>query len=1157
VATNLAQTLKGCRSWVDLQRRWRPLTKKQKGNLFEELTKHYLLLEPEYASKLKSVWLLGEVPSRLAKRLKLPSNDQGIDLVAETKEGEYWAIQSKYREESDQSITWREISTFTGLAFGVCRGFSYGLIASTTERITNVLKHQDRIGFAALDVWQGLDEEFFKRLQNHLYHKREVLKPRLPRPHQNQAIADAVTYFVKKKHKRGKLIMPCGTGKSLTSYFIAQKLNARKIVIAVPSLSLIKQTLKAWMYESMARKQNVEWICVCSDESAGKVEQDDAVVLKQDLGVPCLTNSKEIAEWLKRKHNSLSIVFTTYQSGEALAKAARKAGFTFDLGIMDEAHKTAGAKDRLFSHLILDKNIKIDRRLFMTATERRYRGESDEILSMEDPDDYGETIHKLSFKKALEYKPAILSDYKVVTIHISKEEIVGLVRNRAFVRPKMKGWGKEMEAENLAALIALRKAMSKYPIRHAVSFHGSIKRAQDFQESNDAYSKSFPSSGRLQTFHVSGKTPTGTRAKEIDEFSKAPRGLITNARCLTEGVDVPNIDAVLFADPRRSLVDIVQAVGRALRPSPNKKFGYVIVPVVHKKNAKPNDIFDSDSFKEVLTTLRALGSQDDRLIEYFRAISQGKPSKNKRPLEDILTEKLAKKIDLREFAKSVELRCWDRLAKLSWRPFKDARAFVRSLKLRNTHEWRMYGKGKLRGYPTKPSDIPAGPQRVYRGAGWVNLGDWLGTGRLSNIGRKWRPFKEARSFVRRLGLKSSKYWNLYCVGKDSKKRIKPADIPGIPSRVYKLSGWSSMGDWLGTGVIASGTIKYRPYERARSFVRSLGLKSVAEWTLYIHGRYGQKQKLPKDIPMSPSVRYKDKGWKGFGDWLGTGTIAPFLRKYRSLRSSKKWANSLGLKTVSEWKEYKKKNHLPEDIPASPSLVYKNDGWKGFGDWLGSANISPFGRTFLTYKKARAITRKLRLRTQSEWVLFSKGTHPRLGKRPFNIPSNPNLNYKGKGWRGWDDFLNMKSYRKEYFLKKHLSYKAARAIARKLGCTKSADWGAALKKIKKQTSQSLVMPSRPKTYYAKKGWINWEDFLGYNKNKEYYKAIISKRYRPFKEARAFARKRKYKSISEWRNLCVRKSKYDKKPRDIPSCPNFVYSGKGWVGWPNFLGTDQKR
>ena len=137
----------------------------------------------------------------------------------------------------------------------MCREFSYGLIASTTERITNVLQHQDRIGFAALDVWQGLDEEFFKRLQNHLYHKREVLKPRLPRPHQNKAIEDAITYFIKKKHKRGKLIMPCGTGKSLTSYFIAQKLKARKIVIAVPSLSLIKQTLKTWREERAGEVQ--------------------------------------------------------------------------------------------------------------------------------------------------------------------------------------------------------------------------------------------------------------------------------------------------------------------------------------------------------------------------------------------------------------------------------------------------------------------------------------------------------------------------------------------------------------------------------------------------------------------------------------------------------------------------------------------------------------------------------------------------------------------------------------------------------------------------------------------------------------------------------------------------------------------------------------
>ena len=558
---------------------------------------------------------------------RVPSTDQGIDIIAETHDGEFWAIQCKYRQETDHSLTWRDISTFTGLAFGVCSGFTFGVICSTTERITHVLKDQERIGFCALDVWQALDADFLKRLP----------RPSLPQAGRAQTAEtpaasktrgkDAHAHFVTGKAKRGKLIMPCGSGKSLTSYWIAEKLESRRIVIAVPSLALIRQTLKVWLRETMANKQAVEWICVCSDESAGRVERDDSAVLRQDLGVPCLTDPKEIAAWLKRKHRGLTVVFTTYQSGEALAKAARAAKFSFDLGIMDEAHKTVGDGEKLFSHLLHDRNLPIRRRLFMTATERRYKGQSDTVLSMDDPATYGETFHLLSFKRAMEYDPPILSDYKIISIAVSREEVAELIRKNTFVRPDKGPWNKEIEADMLASLIALRKAMKKYPIQHAVSFHGSIQRAELFKTHNDAFSKSFRKYGKLETFHVSGKTPTGTRARIIGEFARAERALITNARCLTEGVDVPGIDCVLFADPRRSAVDIVQAVGRALRPAPNKKFGYVIVPILHDADATADDIFKSPAFKEILTTLRALAANDDRIIEYFRGVSQGRQRK--------------------------------------------------------------------------------------------------------------------------------------------------------------------------------------------------------------------------------------------------------------------------------------------------------------------------------------------------------------------------------------------------------------------------------------------------------------------------------------------------------------------------------------------------
>lgn len=906
-----------CASWEDFVRQLKKRSDKEKGDLFEHLVRAYLQLDPEYATKLRKVWLLEDVPSALRKKLHLPASDQGIDLIAETNTGEYWAIQCKYREDTVRPLPWREISTFTGLAFGVCKHISFGLVCSTTERITRVLTHQDRIGFCALDAWQELDKEFFDRLRKLLGHKPTKIAPFKPRPHQKKAIAEARKQFVGKKQKRGKLISPCGSGKSLTAYWIARDLKAKRIVVAVPSLALIRQTLKVWLRESLAHGDMVEWICVCSDESAGRVEQDDVAVLRQDLGVPCLTDPKEIASWLKQRKPGLTVVFTTYQSGGALGKAARKAKFAFDLGIMDEAHKTVGDGDKLFSHLLHDKNLTIRRRIFMTATERRYRGKGDKILSMDNADIYGDTFHLLSFKRALESKPAILSDYRIVTILVSREEVADLIRKNVFVKPDKGRWNKEIEAEMLASLIALRKAMRKYPIKHAVSFHSSIQRAEIFKDHNEAYNQAFKKHGTIETFHVSGKTPTGKRARIVNEFAATDRGLITNARCLTEGVDVPDIDCVMFADPRRSAVDIVQAVGRALRPAKGKKMGYVIVPILHDAKARPDDIFDSEEFQEILTTLRALAANDDRIIEYFRAASQGKRRKGS-PVILNIDEKLAKRINLEQFAKTIELRCWSRLAKLSWRPFEDARQFVRSLKLRNQRDWFNYRHGLLHGIQPLPFDIPRCPESAYADRGWCGLGDWLGTGVVAHQLREYRRFGEARAFVRSLDLRTAEEWHSFCKGQLKRKASLPGDIPKSPHIVYMESGWAGMGDWLGTGRRYGLLRPYRPFKDARRFVRALKLASQTQWSDFCkHGKGTIRR--PPDIPSNPDKAYKDSGWSGYGDWLGSGSIAPRLKRYRTFSKAREFARSLGIRSRSEWTDYTqgRTNHqpkLPKDIP---------------------------------------------------------------------------------------------------------------------------------------------------------------------------------------------------------------------------------------------------
>jgi len=400
-------------------------------------------------------------------------------------------------------------------------------------------------------------------------------------------------------------------------------------------------------------------------------------------------------------------------------------------------------------------------------------------------------------------------------------------------------------------------------------------------------------------------------------------------------VDVPNIDCVLFADPKRSTIDIVQAVGRALRPFEGKKFGYVLVPRLLDRKITNGKTYEQQAYENVLMVLRAMASNDERIIEYFRAVSQGrKPTVGK----DLFTVDIPEglKIDAASFVRSVELKLWSRLAKLSWRPFDEAREFVHKLDLKGQTEWEMYRKGDLLEKGTLPEDIPTNPNRTYENQGWKGFGDWLGTGTIAHQLREFRPFKEARAFVRNLGLRGQDDWKKYCRRDLLEKGQLPPDIPTAPHMVYKDQDWANWGDWLGTGTVANQLRDYRPFKEARKFVRSLGLRGHAEWRKYC------KDLRPDDIPVTPELIYEND-WRDWGDWLGTGTVAPQLRKFRPFRSARKFARSLGLKGNSEWRRYcredllKKKGRRPPDIPTNPNVRYRGKGWKGYRDWLSTEN----------------------------------------------------------------------------------------------------------------------------------------------------------------------------------------------------------------------------
>jgi Phage-integrase repeat unit len=319
-----------------------------------------------------------------------------------------------------------------------------------------------------------------------------------------------------------------------------------------------------------------------------------------------------------------------------------------------------------------------------------------------------------------------------------------------------------------------------------------------------------------------------------------------------------------------------------------------------------------------------------------------------------------------------------------FRSFEEARDFARSLKLKSGTEWRHYTKSGR-----KPTDIPTNPNETYAEVGWAGMGDWLGTGTIAHGLREFRSFEEARDFARSLKLKSGTEWRHY-----TKSGRKPTDIPVDPKQTYAEVGWAGMGDWLGTGAIASFLRKYRSFKEARDFARSLKLKSVAEWLQYC--KSGNK---PADIPDQPRPKYSGAGWAGMGDWLGTDTIAPHLREYRSFEKGRDFARSLKLKSGIEWLQYCRSGKKPADIPSAPAHVYAHNGWVGMGDWLGTGNVAVFLREYRSFEVARDFARKLGLKSGAEWKRYCKS-----GKRHVEIPSNPWRSYADAGWAGMDDWL---------------------------------------------------------------------------------------------------------------------------------------------------------
>lgn len=631
------------------------------GSRFEGLIHNLLLSHPLYKEEVARVWRWADFPAR--GQLTPTGTDAGIDLVAQTHFGDYWAIQCKCYDPGT-TVSKPDVDSFLALS------------SKTFTWDTRPVRFTQRLIFASTDRWNATAEE---TLRNQTPPVTKVAYAQLAalevdweallkgredfcvkhdaRPHQLKAMAAAHTHFA--AHDRGLLVMACGTGKTLTALrLMEQELPQGGLVLfLVPSIALLNQTLVSWSEEA---RLPLTPVCVCSDATASKKKGRDADTAPEslvDLAAPACTDPRVVAVHVqtarRNKPNALTVVFSTYQSIGVVEQVQRELGrdaFPFDFIVCDEAHRTTGvtgllnpdgtpAKDSAFTLVHANDHVLARRRLYMTATPRLYgegakkkaQENSVELCSMDDEALYGAEFHRLGFGEAVD--EGLLTDYKVLVLTIPEASF-----DPAMVQ-EILGSETALEPQDAIKMIGCVNALSKQltnpdlippndraPARRAVAFCQKIASSKEtaatFTKTGEVLQRVLPEERRAglvvpKVQHVDGTMGASVRNERLAWLKAPTEGtecrILSNVRCLSEGVDVPSLDAVLFLSDRNSEIDVVQSVGRVMRRAPGKLFGYIIVPVVIPEGIEPEEAMrDNKRYAVVWSVLNALRAHDDR-----------------------------------------------------------------------------------------------------------------------------------------------------------------------------------------------------------------------------------------------------------------------------------------------------------------------------------------------------------------------------------------------------------------------------------------------------------------------------------------------------------------------------------------------------------------
>lgn len=694
-------------SWNELERAIEDLpTAKEKGDAFEQLAYAYFT-HFKNLYQIEKLFMGMEIPDVYRAKYKLEKRDSGVDGLFICEDGSSVACQVKFRSHQG-SPSYEDLTSFWAESEHASRrcifANCYALPKQSEKKKDQFTILRDRL--------TQLDDEFFVWLKEFATSGDDIEKKKKePREYQEKMINEVMDGFA--ISDRGKMLAACGTGKTLVSLWIKERMNSKFTLFVAPNLALIKQTLEAWMPNASLP---FNYLCVCSDNTVAEGRIVDE--FESDfsyIDVPVTTEASDVSNFIGSNLEKDKIIFSTYQSLDVIMAAmAEIPEFFFDIAFFDEAHRTAGNKDsKMFTLGMNDAFIPCKKRLYMTATERfvnpRIVGKAKaleyEVFSMDNEEQYGTTFTSLPFRAAID--KGIISDYRIVVCEMKESALAKIIQENQIVNLG----DVNVDAYTLFKQVILAKNMSEIGISKVISYHRDIESANQFITPSYGVPVASVVADIAEDIvvtdvyqgHINGTMNAGKRKKIFDEFIETPYGVISNARCLTEGVDVPIIDAVYFADPKNSIIDIIQAVGRSLRKDPKNpnKISYIIIPIIISNEVSKFEDVDPKEYSTLHSVIQALRDQDRILADYIDKLNL-KVARGKAPItgssdEPPIIIEISEDLDMKDFFDGLNLR----IAEVNKDPSNISKEFIFTKGARKsgvTRTFRTVGDYKIDAY---------------------------------------------------------------------------------------------------------------------------------------------------------------------------------------------------------------------------------------------------------------------------------------------------------------------------------------------------------------------------------------------------------------------------------------------------------------------------